>query len=115
MALPWLLALKAIPWATIVANAPTIARSAEELLAGTRQRRAPAASRDDLRILEERLATLEDRDRQTAELITQMTTQIEALTTATRVLEGRVRWLLTATALSAALALTALVLLLIRT
>jgi hypothetical protein len=114
MALPWLLALKAIPWSTILANAPTIARSAEELLAGTRQRRA-AASQDELRVLEERIAALEEGERQTAELLAQMTAQIQALTTATRVLEGRLRWLLASTALSAAIALTALVLLLFRT
>jgi hypothetical protein len=44
-----------------------------------------------------------------------MTAQIEALAAATRVLEGRVRWLLFSTALSAAIAITVLVLVLIRT
>ena len=45
MAIPWLFALKAIPWDTILANAPSILRSADELVSKT-MRRPDAASRE---------------------------------------------------------------------
>ena len=51
MAIPWLLALKAIPWGTILANAPSIVRSADTLVSKTRGR-PDAASRTDLHALE---------------------------------------------------------------
>ncbi len=93
MAIPWLLALKVIPWGTILANAPSILRSADELRskAGSRP---DAASRGDVQALVDRVATLEQRDRETAELLTRVTTQIAALATAGEVLEARVRLLL---------------------
>ena len=92
MGIPWLLALKAIPWDTILANAPTILRSADALLSDTKAR-PPAASRD-IQALADRVAALEQRDRETAELLTRVSTQVGALTTAVEVLEARVRWLL---------------------
>ena len=93
MGIPWFLALKAIPWDTILANAPTILRSADALVSKTRVR-PDAASRNDVQALADRIAVLEQRDRETAELLTHVTAQIAALTTASEVLEARVRWLL---------------------
>ena len=92
MGIPWLLALKAIPWDTILANAPAILRSTDALLSETKVR--PAASRNDLQALADRVAALEQRDRETAELVTRISAQLAALTTAGEVLEARVRWLL---------------------
>ena len=91
---PWFLALKAIPWDTILANAPAILRSTEALLSDTKARSAAAASRNDIQALADRVAALEQRDRETAELLTRISAQVTALTTAGEVLEARVRWLL---------------------
>src|SRR4051794_20969813 len=93
MGIPWLFALKSIPWDTILANAPSILRSADELVSKT-MRRPDAASRSDLQALTDRIVLLEQRDRETAELLTHVTGQVSALTTAVEVLEARNRWLL---------------------
>jgi hypothetical protein len=93
MALPWLAALSVIPWRTILENAPALARSAEALLSRTAAPRASAdSSADAHRLLIERVAALERRDRETAELLTRVTDQLAAVTTATQVLEARTRW-----------------------
>ena len=94
MGIPWLLALKAIPWDTILANAPAILRSADAVLSETKVRPPAAASRNDIQALVARVAVLEQRDRETAELLTRISTQVAALTTAVEVLEARARWLL---------------------
>jgi hypothetical protein len=93
MSIPWLVALKAIPWNTILANAPSILRSADALMSKT-MARPDAASRHDVQALADRIAVLEQRDRETAELLTRVTAQVAALTTAGEVLEARARWLL---------------------
>ena len=92
MGIPWLLALKAIPWGTILANAPSILRSADALVSKTMVR-PDAASRNDVQALANRIAVLEQRDSETAELITRVTAHVTALTTAGEVLEARTRWL----------------------
>jgi len=94
MGIPWILALKAIPWDTILANAPAILRSADALLSETKVRPPAAASRNDIQALVDRVAVLEQRDRETAELLTRISTQVSALTAAVEVLEARARWLL---------------------
>ena len=86
--------MKAIPWDTILANAPAILRSADALLSETKVRPPAAASRNDVQALADRVAVLEQRDRETAELLTRVSTQVAALTTAGEVLEARARWLL---------------------
>jgi hypothetical protein len=93
MSIPWRLALKAIPWKTILANAPSILRSADALVSKTMVR-PNAPSRNDVQALADRIAVLEQRDRETAELLTRVVTQVAALTTASEVLEARARWLL---------------------
>jgi hypothetical protein len=94
MSIPWRLALKAIPWDTILANAPAILRSTEALLSETKARPPAPASRNDMQALSDRVAVLEQRDRETAELLTRISTQVTALTTAGEVLEARARWVL---------------------
>jgi hypothetical protein len=93
MSIPWRLALKAIPWKTILANAPVILRSANALLSETKAR-SGAPSRTDVQALADRIAALEERDSETAELLTRVTAQVAALTAAGEVLEARARWLL---------------------
>ena len=112
MALPWLAALRVIPWRAILANAPAIARSADALLSRTATQRSradssPNSHNEAHRLLADRVEALEQRDRETAELLTRVTDQVAALTTATEVLEARVRWLLTIAAAALILALVA--------
>lgn len=105
MAIPWLVALRAVPWGTIIANAPSILRSADTLRARTP---APApASANDLKALAERLSAIEQRDRDSVEVITQLTGQVAALTTAVEVLEARARWLLVISCVAVGLAVVA--------
>ena len=93
MAIPWLVALRAVPWGPILANAPSLLRSANAL-----RSRAQAKSDDtatsDVGALRGRVAALEQRDRETADVVAQLTAQVDALTTATEVLEARAGWLL---------------------
>jgi len=96
MAIPWLLALKAIPWDTILTTAPSILRSAEALVSKTNVS-LDAASRNDMQVLADRLVVLEQRDRDTAELLTRVTAQVAALPAAGEVLAARARWLLVMT------------------
>lgn len=106
MAIPWLLALKAIPWGTILANAPSIVRSADALVSKTRVR-PDAPSRDDVQALLDRIAALEQSDRDTAELLTRVTSQVAALTTAGEVLEARAQWLLVGTIVASVVSVVA--------
>ena len=106
MGIPWLFALKAIPWDTILANAPSIMRSADELVSKT-MRRPDAASRSDFQALADRIALLEQRDGETAALLTRVTAQVAALTTAVEVLEARTRWLLVGTISAAVMSVLA--------
>lgn len=109
MAIPWLLALKAIPWGRILANAPSIVRSADALVSKTRGR-PDASSDNDLRVLADRVAALEQRDQDTAELLIRVTAQVEALTAAGEVLEARAQWLLVVAIAASVLAVVAVVL-----
>lgn len=42
MAVPWLVALKVIPWADVIEHAPKVLKAARQLLEKQRQRQAPA-------------------------------------------------------------------------
>jgi hypothetical protein len=106
MAIPWLVALRAVPWGTIIANAPSILRSADALRART-PAGPPLASVPDLKALGDRLSALEQRDRDSVEVITQLTGQVAALTTAVEVLEARARWLLVMSSVAIAVAVVA--------
>ena len=106
MAIPWLVALRAVPWGTILANAPSILRSADALRART-PAGPPSASATDLQGLGDRLSALEQRDRESVEVITQLTGQVAALTTAVEVLEARARWLLVMSGAAMAVAVIA--------
>jgi hypothetical protein len=108
MALPWLVALRVIPWLAILENAPAIARSANALLSRTATQRPHADSPAEAhRLLVERVAALEQRDRETAELLTRITDQLADVTAATAVLEARTRWLLMIAVAALALAFVA--------
>jgi hypothetical protein len=107
MGIPWLLALKAIPWDTILAKVPALLRSGDALLSGTKVQPGAGAPRNDLQALADRIAVLEQRDRETAELLARVTAQVAALATAGKVLEARARWLLVVAIAASAMALLA--------
>jgi hypothetical protein len=98
MAIPWIAAL----------------RAAEALLSGAAARRAAAASDQRMQSATERLAALEKDSEATAQLIVQLTEQIEALARTTDTLASRLRWLLVATIVSVILGSIALIVALVR-
>ena len=110
MAIPWLIALRAIPWGAILSKAPAIARAADTLLSGTDSR----TQTHEMRSLTDRVAALEQHDRADAELLKQITDQVGGLTTAAEVIAARVRWLLVLGIASFILAIIALGIALVR-
>ncbi len=109
MGLPWLAALRVIPWGTLIASAPVIARAAESFAGSTRARETDAASATDVRALAGRVAELDERDRMTADLVRQLSEQVTTLTGASTVLAARLRWMSWIAGSATVLALTALV------
>ena len=109
MPIPWLAALKIIPWGTLIAGVPAIARATDTLLSGAKRATHDLASAGDLRQLAERVARLEQHDQADAEILKQIGEQIEALTTATEVVAARTRWLMMLAGSALALALVALI------
>jgi hypothetical protein len=107
MPIPWSVALKAIPWGAILAKAPAIAKAAQTLLYGAEARKSKLPSANELQSLTDRITALEKHDLADAELLKQVTDQVEALTTVTEVLAARLRWLLTLAIISSALAVLA--------
>ena len=94
MPIPWSLALRAIPWAKILAEAPAVAKAADALLARTRGLEGGTPLTDDGQALRDRITALESHTRADAGVLKQLTAQIEALTVASEVLAARVRWLM---------------------
>lgn len=122
MAINWILALKAVPWADVVQAAPHIVKGARRLFHGARQSEAvpveapdwPAGGRDPdavqarLRQLEAGLQTVDREQQESAELIRSLAEQNARIVEAIGVLRARVRLLLGLTlglALGAVLAL----------
>ena len=104
MPIPWSVALKAIPWAAMLAKAPAIATAAEALLYGAEARKSKVTSANELQSLTDRLTALEKHDLADAKLLKQVTDQVEALTTAAEVLAARLRWQLLVVIISSVLA-----------
>ncbi len=94
MPIPWLAALRLIPWSTLLANGPAMATAADALFSRATEHRAhAAAAADEIRRLNDRVEELERQASAHAVLGKQMSDQIEALTLATEVLAVRQRWL----------------------
>lgn len=94
MPIPWLAALRLIPWSSLLANGPAMAKAADALFVRATEQRAHAvAAADEVRRLSERVEELERQGRAHAALGKQMSDQLEALTRATEVLAVRQRWL----------------------
>jgi len=113
MAVPWLLALKVIPWGDVIEHAPKVLKGAQRLLERQRQgsRPAPATSvgsaaesgmtgRAGIDVLREQVATLQvelESQRADVQQLTEMATELAQQNTrlvqAVDVLRWRTRWL----------------------
>lgn len=113
MAWPWLaVAVKTIPWGTLVRRAPDIIDAASSLLVSRKANQSadPAAARTESQLdeLQERLARLEVHDQDTAEVVNQIAEQTRDLTSGIGILAAKVRLLsvlLIATAVLAVIAI----------
>lgn len=113
MAWPWVtVAVKSIPWATLVRRAPDIIDAASSLLASRKagQEADSAATRTESQLgeLQERLEGLEAHDRETAEVVNQIAEQTRDLTTVIGILAAKVRMLSILLVVTAALAVIAI-------
>ncbi len=113
MAWPWLtVAVKTIPWGALVRRAPDIIDAASGLLAtrksGPAEEDAAARTESQLGELQERLASLESHDRETAEVVNQIAEQTRDLTNGLGILAAKVRVLSLALVVTAALAIIAI-------
>jgi hypothetical protein len=114
MAINWIFALKAVPWADVVQAAPHIVKGARRLFNSARQSQAPiepsvwSGDVDDPAAVHARLSQLEaglqavDREQQeSAELIRSLAEQNARLVEAIEIMRARVRLLLALTILLA--------------
>jgi len=113
MAWPWLtVAVKSIPWATLVRRAPDIIDAAGSLLASRKAGQAAghAAARTESQVgeLRERLENLESHDQETAEVVNQIAEQTRDLTNGIGILAAKVRLLSVLLVVTAALAIIAI-------
>lgn len=127
MAIPWLTVLQAVPWSDVIRNAPKVADGAKKLWQNVG--RAPAASTVDTVVVPEQthdealvalqaqvaaqqavLAELHGQMQSATELIKTLAEQNTELVRRAEALRARQRWLALATAMSAAVAVAALLL-----
>lgn len=106
MAIGWLTAFKAIPWADVIAAAPAVARGARKLVDAMRKRGGDGEAADeppvqvsgdpDARVsaLEARVSLLQSQQREALALVESLAGQQEKLVAAVDVLRVRTRVLL---------------------
>ena len=113
MAWPWLtVAVKTIPWSTLVRRAPDIIDAAGSLLgsrkAGQAADHAAARTESQLGELQERLESLESHDQETAKVVNQIAEQTRDLTTGIGILAAKLRLLSVLLVVIAAVAIIAI-------
>ncbi len=113
MAWPWLtVAVKTIPWATLVRRAPDIIDAAGSLLAtrkaGQDAHQAAAKTESQLGELQQRIENLESHDQETARVVNQIAEQTRDLTNGISILAAKVRLLSVLLVATAALAIIAI-------
>jgi hypothetical protein len=97
MAWPWLTIIASnIPWVELMRRAPDILDSSRRLLDKSRrlERHAPQGTQGSLQQLHERVATLEAREIEQAQVVAQMAEQLEGLSVSVKVLAARNRLLI---------------------
>jgi uncharacterized protein (DUF3084 family) len=113
MAWPWLtVAVKTIPWSTLVRRAPDIIDAAGSLLASRKVSQAAdhaaAKAESQLAELQERLENLESHDQKTAKVVNQIAEQTRDLTNGIGILAAKVRLLSVLLVVTAGLAIIAI-------
>ena len=113
MAWPWLtVAVKTIPWGTLVRRAPDIIDAASSLLAsrkaGQMAEDATARTASRLEDLHQRLERIEAHDQETAEVVNQIAEQTRDLTNGIGILAAKVRLLSLLLVVTMVLALVAI-------
>ncbi len=113
MAWPWLtVAVKTIPWATLVRRAPDIIDAAGSLLTSRKASQTAdhvaAKAESQLGELQERLDNLESHDQETAKVVNQIAEQTRDLTNGVGILAAKVRLLSVLLVVTAALAIIAI-------
>jgi len=102
-----------VPWIQIVSLMPSILEVSRELLKRTRKLPGPVAlggpKDSPAASIEARLSALEENERRQAELITTMAAQLSQLTAAASALHKLTRWLILGQALTAVVAIAAVV------
>ena len=76
-------------WPMILKQAPALLAAADELLARSRRRSTASAVADDAHALRQRIAELEQQQQSNADLVRQLTNQINALTVAAEATAGK--------------------------
>ena len=123
MAINWILALKAVPWADVVQAAPQIVKGARRLFNSARQAEAvqvepseppgdmrdPSAVHARMRQLEAGLQALDREQQESAELIRSLAEQNARMVEAIEIMRARVRLLLALTILLSLGAIVAVV------
>jgi hypothetical protein len=94
MAIGWLTVLKALPWKTIISQAPTVVDAANRLLSQTRRRQANSGNPNPHDALVERIEALEEHDRADAAVMKQLAEEVAALARAAQVMAIRMRMVL---------------------
>ncbi|HET9663048.1 MAG TPA: hypothetical protein VFP00_02385 [Burkholderiales bacterium] len=94
MAIGWLTVLKALPWKTIISQAPTVVDAANRLLSQTRRKPPAPGSQSDFGTLVERIDALEEHDRADAAVMKQLAEEVAALARASQVIAVRMRLVL---------------------
>jgi hypothetical protein len=94
MAIGWMTALKALPWRTILSQAPTVVDAANRLLSQARRKRVDAVGQDAVHTLLERIEALEEHDRADAAVMKQLAEEVAALARASQVIALRMRLVL---------------------
>ena len=113
MAWPWLtVAVKTIPWSTLLRRAPDIIDAAASLLTSRKGSRASehAAARTESQLdeLQQRLSSLESHDQESAEVVNQIAEQTRDLTNGLGILAAKVRLLSLLLVVTATLAIIAI-------
>jgi hypothetical protein len=94
MAISWLTALRAVPWGTILSQAPTVVDAANRLLSQSKRRPPQSGSSDELETLKERIAALEEHDQADAAVVKQLADQVAELSRLSQVMAVRMRMVL---------------------
>lgn len=108
MAVGWLTVLKALPWKTILSQAPTVVDAANRLLSQTRRRQSEPGTQNDVAALIERIEALEEHDRADAAVMKQLAEEVATLARASQVVAMRARLVLFVAIISIVISMAAI-------